>query len=232
MTRSPFFTLVTPRPTSTTTPAPSWPRIAGNNPSGSAPDSVNSSVWQTPVALISTSTSPSRGPGDFCRALEYRLHCDQIRPAQCGTADLSCDPDGAGGWADGCYRRDRSAAMAGGYRHRPQRGRGPSGAWILSRRHCGCHRAFDTCRAFGADSGPATDPDLDAREPLARRARHPAAMDGAVAWARGRGADPAQSPNERGGRLGMAGFRCIAGQHYLGHDVPEALLRQDRLALR
>src|ERR1700712_5632698 len=62
MTWSPFFTEVTPRPTSTTTPAPSWPRIAGNNPSGSAPDSVNSSVWQTPVALISTSTSPSRGP--------------------------------------------------------------------------------------------------------------------------------------------------------------------------
>ena len=30
--------------TSTTTPAPSWPRIAGNRPSGSAPDSVNSSV--------------------------------------------------------------------------------------------------------------------------------------------------------------------------------------------
>jgi hypothetical protein len=37
---------------SITTPAPSWPRIAGNNRSGSAPDSVNSSVWQTPVALI------------------------------------------------------------------------------------------------------------------------------------------------------------------------------------
>ena len=35
------------------------------------------------------------------------------------------------------------------------------------------------------------DPDLDAGEPLARRARHAAAMDGAVARARGRGADPA-----------------------------------------
>src|SRR5436190_19581710 len=43
-------------------PAPSCPRIAGNNPSGSAPDNVNSSVWQTPVALISTSTSPAFGP--------------------------------------------------------------------------------------------------------------------------------------------------------------------------
>src|SRR5712671_4879369 len=65
MTWSPFFTDVTPGPISTTTPAPSWPRIAGNKPSGSAPESVNSSVWQTPVALISTSTSPSRGPSSW-----------------------------------------------------------------------------------------------------------------------------------------------------------------------
>src|SRR5471030_3041411 len=62
MTWSPFFTEVTAGPTSTTMPAPSWPRIAGNRPSGSAPDRVYSSVWQMPVALISTSTSPSRGP--------------------------------------------------------------------------------------------------------------------------------------------------------------------------
>src|SRR5947207_303576 len=47
---------------STTMPAPSWPRIAGNRPSGSAPERVNSSVWQIPVALISTSTSPACGP--------------------------------------------------------------------------------------------------------------------------------------------------------------------------
>src|SRR5262249_53701877 len=40
----------------------SWPRMAGKSPSGSAPDKVNSSVWQMPVALISTRTSPARGP--------------------------------------------------------------------------------------------------------------------------------------------------------------------------
>src|SRR5215510_11176637 len=62
MTWSPFFTDVTPGPTSTTMPAPSCPRIAGNRPSGSAPERVNSSVWHTPVALISTSTSPAFGP--------------------------------------------------------------------------------------------------------------------------------------------------------------------------
>src|ERR1044072_584753 len=65
MTWSPFFTEVTPGPTSTTTPAPSWPRIAGNRPSGSAPESVNSSVWQMPVALISTSTSNALGPSSW-----------------------------------------------------------------------------------------------------------------------------------------------------------------------
>src|ERR1700744_6000989 len=43
-------------------PAPSCPNIEGNKPSGSAPDRVNSSVWQIPVALISTSTSPALGP--------------------------------------------------------------------------------------------------------------------------------------------------------------------------
>src|SRR5712691_2973617 len=62
MTWSPFFTLATPAPTSTTMPAPSWPRIAGNSPSESAPENVNSSVWQMPVALTSTSTSPAFGP--------------------------------------------------------------------------------------------------------------------------------------------------------------------------
>src|SRR6187402_1968782 len=62
MTWSPFFSVVTPGPTSTTMPAPSWPKITGNNPSGSPPERVNSSVWQTPEAFISTSTSPVLGP--------------------------------------------------------------------------------------------------------------------------------------------------------------------------
>src|SRR3954463_5183571 len=62
MTWSPFFSVVTPGPTSATIPAPSWPRIAGKMPSGSAPERVYSSVWQMPVALISIITSPARGP--------------------------------------------------------------------------------------------------------------------------------------------------------------------------
>src|SRR5690606_14844524 len=61
MTWSPGLTLVTPSPTSTTTPAPSWPRTAGKTPSGSSPESVKASVWQTPVCVIFTRTSPLRG---------------------------------------------------------------------------------------------------------------------------------------------------------------------------
>src|SRR5215469_16744341 len=62
ITWSPFFSEVTPGPTSTTIPAPSWPKITGKSPSGSAPERVNSSVWHTPLARISTSTSPALGP--------------------------------------------------------------------------------------------------------------------------------------------------------------------------
>src|SRR5689334_1099585 len=36
--------------------------MTGNNPSGSAPERVNSSVWHTPVAFSSTKTSPALGP--------------------------------------------------------------------------------------------------------------------------------------------------------------------------
>src|ERR1700722_3535133 len=36
--------------------------MTGKRPSGSAPEHVNSSVWHTPLALISTRTSPSLGP--------------------------------------------------------------------------------------------------------------------------------------------------------------------------
>src|SRR5690606_22094241 len=61
ITWSPGLTLVTPSPTSTTMPAPSWPSTAGNSPSGSSPERVNASVWQTPVWVMRISTSPLRG---------------------------------------------------------------------------------------------------------------------------------------------------------------------------
>src|SRR5690606_8168042 len=61
ITWSPGSTLVTPSPTSTTMPAPSWPSTAGNTPSGSSPDRVKASVWHSAVWVIRTSTSPLRG---------------------------------------------------------------------------------------------------------------------------------------------------------------------------
>src|SRR5690606_12329310 len=61
ITWSPGLTLVTPSPTSTTTPAPSCPSTAGNTPSGSSPDRVDATVWHSAVWVIFTSTSPFRG---------------------------------------------------------------------------------------------------------------------------------------------------------------------------
>src|SRR5205807_8886590 len=61
MTLSPALTRVTPGPTASTVPAPSWPRTIGVR-KGIFPSMTDRSEWQTPVAPIRTSTSPSRGP--------------------------------------------------------------------------------------------------------------------------------------------------------------------------
>ena len=57
---SPGFTCVTASPTSATIPAPSWPHTAGTG-HGYRPDMNDRSLWHTPAATISTTTS--RGPG-------------------------------------------------------------------------------------------------------------------------------------------------------------------------
>src|SRR5690606_5760593 len=59
-TWSPGFTLVTPGPTSSTTPAPSWPPMTGS-PSGMSPVTACSSEWHMPATFIETSTSPCLG---------------------------------------------------------------------------------------------------------------------------------------------------------------------------
>src|SRR5262245_60101099 len=61
MTWSPGATSVTPSPTRSTTPAPSWPSTQGAYPLGSAPEAVYRSVWQTPHATRRTSTSSDFG---------------------------------------------------------------------------------------------------------------------------------------------------------------------------
>jgi hypothetical protein len=60
MTESPGATCLTPSPTRSTTPAPSWPRIAGNG-IGRFPARVLASVWHTPLATIRTNASPRPG---------------------------------------------------------------------------------------------------------------------------------------------------------------------------
>jgi hypothetical protein len=60
-TWSPGFTLVTDEPTSSTTPAPSWPSTAGAG-QGMVPLTTLRSLWQTPAAAIRTTTSVGPGP--------------------------------------------------------------------------------------------------------------------------------------------------------------------------
>src|SRR5690606_12256931 len=64
-TWSPGASSVTPSPTSTTMPAPSWPRTSGNG-NAIVPFVADRSLWQTPQAFISTSTSPAWG---FCTVI-------------------------------------------------------------------------------------------------------------------------------------------------------------------
>src|SRR5258708_6998741 len=73
-------------------PAPSCPKIAGNNPSGSAPERVNSSVWQTPLALISTNTSPALGPSKSTVMISRGLRAAVATAALVFISGYPCEP--------------------------------------------------------------------------------------------------------------------------------------------
>ena len=53
-----------------------------SNTSGSSPDSVKASVWQTPVALISTMTSPTAGPPTSTSAISRGLPASNATAAR------------------------------------------------------------------------------------------------------------------------------------------------------
>ena len=72
------------------------PEDGREQPSGSAPESVNSSVWQMPVAFTSTSTSPAFRPFE----LDVRDH-ERLGLFQC---------DGGAGLHGGCPPRRRVGA--------------------------------------------------------------------------------------------------------------------------
>src|ERR1035438_10346730 len=55
--------------------------MTGNRPSGSLPESVKASVWQTPVATILTSTSPALGPSTWISSIESGLPAPQATAA-------------------------------------------------------------------------------------------------------------------------------------------------------
>src|SRR5256885_13447764 len=65
MTWSPGLTLVTPSPTSTTMPAPSWPSTAGEMPSRASPDSVNASGGQRPGGGVDWERGGEGKGGEF-----------------------------------------------------------------------------------------------------------------------------------------------------------------------
>src|SRR5690348_1791100 len=69
-TRSPGATVVTPAPTRSTTPAPSWPSTAGSG-TGYHWSRMIRSVWQMPAAATRTSTSPARGSSSSSGWIAY-----------------------------------------------------------------------------------------------------------------------------------------------------------------
>src|SRR5260370_24673562 len=62
MTWSPALSSRTPAPTLSTVPAPSSPSTMGTGTPFQLPSAAWRQLWQTPLAAIRTSTSPSRGP--------------------------------------------------------------------------------------------------------------------------------------------------------------------------
>src|SRR5579871_2715361 len=101
-------------------PAPSCPRIEGKRPSGSPPERVNSSVWQMPVALSSTSTSPALGPSRSTVAISRGLPAAvaiAARVFMAGFPDRGC----------GCIRKDQESDGPAPRQARGLLGSGPLG---------------------------------------------------------------------------------------------------------
>jgi uncharacterized membrane protein len=134
--------------------------------------------------------------------VEHRLHRHQICHQQCRSLDLSGDPHGACGGADGRHLR-RSPA---GWPNRAEIGHSIVAGILVHGFYLGGTAvaiSLSIPAAFRADPGPAADPDIHHREPLARRARDRDAMGRAVDRACRRCADPARPADGRAGRLGL-----------------------------
>src|SRR5439155_21442164 len=80
-----------------------------------APEIVNSSVWQMPVALISTSTSPSRGPSRSTSTISSGLAFSKATAARVFISTILPDVFHLDRRA---FRRDRLGALSFCFAHR------------------------------------------------------------------------------------------------------------------
>ena len=83
-TWSPGATDVTPSPTASTTPAPSWPSTHGEYPDGSTPDAEYMSVWHTPQAC--SGRAPRRPSVQRARRPARRAARRSVRAPQHGSS--------------------------------------------------------------------------------------------------------------------------------------------------
>src|SRR5690242_326814 len=125
--------------------------MAGNKPSGSAPERVNSSVWQMPVALISTITSPALGPSSLTVVTSSGLPAWTATAARTSIAALPFEaPAEAGGFAKsaGSQPSRKMHIMARGKQNLCSRNsrRNPEGDWDETRQ-------FDFLTAQGNGAG-------------------------------------------------------------------------------
>src|SRR5581483_1503722 len=97
MTWSPTFGLVTPGPTASTTPAPSWPGTNGTG-TGRLPRSTERSVWQIPVATIRTSTSPALGSSSSRVLIDIRSMSSTTAALTCMEPPVSDGDNGRSRW--------------------------------------------------------------------------------------------------------------------------------------
>src|SRR5271170_4837095 len=94
-------------------PAPSCPRMDGNRPSGSAPESVYLSVWQIPVALTSISTSPAFGPSSCTVSMVSGLPASNATAALTSMCSTLQDAGGLGDVGRDVVHQRRRQAIVG-----------------------------------------------------------------------------------------------------------------------
>src|SRR5262245_55718064 len=98
--------------------------MVGKIPSGSAPDRVKSSVWQMPVALISTMTSPALGPSRSTSTISSGLAFSNATAARVFIAVCSLPHAGSRRRSDASAQNihafDREGGTAvGGWQYEP-----------------------------------------------------------------------------------------------------------------